>query len=531
MKRLCSILILALLVSSLVWAETGKADPLDKWRIEVGPPGNEFSDPQVGGKGSKAEGAGAESKGSEMKEEGASIPESAFRWVKTLAPETAVTSTGAYGDSLYVISENQRERYTFLISDPAGLAWLQYTDKLNRIEEAANAIVPRGKRQEIAVDKLPDKMVAILADLMPDLPPSQAWYADTLVGPRYIARVGETVFYATPGGNLRSAAAIAAGGLAEVAATATLGPFLSENVKVLLQPYRDRFNVQNQIERLRKRAGNVDEGFRFIAMGDSRSQKDLWEAITIHIDRLDPKPLFVINAGDVILNGTAAEFADYYIPPLLNTDIPYFIAAGNHDIGKSGEKGTYEYLFGEQSLNFTFDMGKSRFIILDNVSGKMPWEKVLELADGWLTETPKGHKKIVSVHMPPATIEKWAYHAQDLAGSKAFTDLMAKHKVDEVFLGHIHAYSTANLDGVPYTIAGGGGAELHSNFGPLGSVHHYIICDVTPDGITQQVVRFYRKDSDADKAQRDKGTEAQSKGNGAKSKKKEWSGSETKKGY
>jgi Icc-related predicted phosphoesterase len=119
------------------------------------------------------------------------------------------------------------------------------------------------------------------------------------------------------------------------------------------------------------------------------------------------------------------------------------------------------------------------------------------MADKWLVGTPEGYQKIVMAHIPPATIEKWAYHAKDPAGSKMFTDLMAKHRVDEVFLGHIHAYSTAILDGVSYTIAGGGGAELHKNFGPSGSVHHYIICDVTPEGIVQQVVRFHRKEGSA----------------------------------
>jgi hypothetical protein len=69
---------------------------------------------------------------------------------------------------------------------------------------------------------------------------------------------------------------------------------------------------------------------------------------------------------------------------------------------------------------------------------------------------------------------------------------MTKHCVYEVYMGHIHAYSTATLGGVKYTLSGGGGTQLHRQYGPLGSVHHYVICDVTPDGsISQQVVRFY----------------------------------------
>lgn len=79
----------------------------------------------------------------------------------------------------------------------------------------------------------------------------------------------------------------------------------------------------------------------------------------------------------------------------------------------------------------------------------------------------------------------------DIANSKVFSELMSKHQVDHVFFGHIHAYSTATLNNVKYTITGGGGAELANRFGPEGNVHHYVICDVLPDGtIKQQIIRF-----------------------------------------
>ncbi len=76
-----------------------------------------------------------------------------------------------------------------------------------------------------------------------------------------------------------------------------------------------------------------------------------------------------------------------------------------------------------------------------------------------------------------------------------FTGLMSRYEVEHVFLGHIHAYSTAVYDGVPYTITGGGGAGLHDRFGPQGNIHNYVICDRQPDGsVKQRVVRFYPKE-------------------------------------
>lgn len=468
----------ACVITCLLIATTVNAEQFRKWNVEIGAPGNEFSEVSDETEGSQA-------------------PESILRYAKIISPDSEIVSSGIYSSGTYqLVFENERELFWSLISEQGGLVLMYHTDKRERLGEGPGDIVPKGKKVEIEVEQLPLPMVETLAELLPDAKPSKAWYADTLVGPRYLAQVGASVFYATPAGHIRCGAMVAYGGLTEVAADATLGPVLPAGARKALDPHRERFNVMDQIEALKESGGDAADGFRFIVMGDSRSQKDLWEAIVAHIDTLDPKPDFVINSGDVVVAGGAEEFADYYVPPLLNTAIPYFIAIGNHDVGQGNRANEFKYLFGEGSLNYSFDRGNCRFVFLDNISTNLAWEEILELADGWLSGTPGGYRKIVSIHMPPANIEKWAYHAMPAADSKSFTDLMARHGVDEVFLGHIHAYSTATLDGVSYTIAGGGGAGLHDRFGPTGNVHHYVICDVTPGGIKQQVVRFFREDDE-----------------------------------
>ena len=215
-----------------------------------------------------------------------------------------------------------------------------------------------------------------------------------------------------------------------------------------------------------------------------------------HIDQLTPKPAFGIITGDIVPRGYVEELHDYYIPPLLETDIPYFVTIGNHDTGDEGQATEYRYLFGDNSLNFHFDYGGIRFVFMDNVSAVQPDDETLTWLDSILSQTPPGFRKLVFTHRPPADIEKWAYHAWNLESSGVFTQTMTKHGVEHVFLGHIHAYSTAIKDGVTYTISGGGGAGLHDRYGPEGNVHHYLICDVEPDGLlTQAVVRFYPIDS------------------------------------
>ena len=80
------------------------------------------------------------------------------------------------------------------------------------------------------------------------------------------------------------------------------------------------------------------------------------------------------------------------------------------------------------------------------------------------------------------------------AMSTPFVKLMTKHKVDHVFSGHIHSYSTATYEGINYTVAGGGGAGLHKQYGEMGSVHNYVVVDVLPEGVQMRLVRLIPKD-------------------------------------
>jgi Icc protein len=264
-------------------------------------------------------------------------------------------------------------------------------------------------------------------------------------------------------------------------------------LKEELGPYRERFNFENQIGRLARGPRNKDGSFRYVVIGDSRSNWELWPNIVKHIDSLDPKPAFVIHVGDVVKHGYPQEYRDYYIQALLETDIPFFVAIGNHDYGYNGKAREYRYLFGQKALNYSFDYGRARYIFIDNVTKVRPYEETLEWLDEILASTPKNFRKYVCVHKPPKNIEKWSYHAWDSERSKMFTDLMEKHNVSEVYMGHIHAYSTACYNGINYTVSGGGGATLHGRFGLLGSAHQYIICDIGADGsVKQQIVRFYK---------------------------------------
>jgi hypothetical protein len=478
LKQSCVAIIVSLFLVSCGDNERGIPNEVGNWRVEVGPAGNEFYEQP-------------------LLPETKPPSEALFQLVRDIAPAyTDIKRWEQEEEDVYFIrAEAGPEEYDFVLSSDAKLLELEYENDSTNVQEEADELVLKGSKESIELSEVPQITLRTLSKAIPNTIPNQAWIASTVAGKRYVIAVGQTVFYARADGQIQAA------GLKERGALDEIDPpeknksqeEIMVEAKEQLGPYREKFNFENQIEKLGKKVINADGRYRFVVIGDSRSNPDLWFSIVKHIDQLDPRPAFVINTGDIVPHGFTKEYLEYYIPPLLKTDVPYFITLGNHDDGTNGKALEYQYLFGERSLNYFFDYGTTRYVFVDNVTNINPYEETLEWLDKVLADTPEGFHIIVAAHKPVATIEKWAYHSWNGENSLTFVELMSKYAVDHVFFGHIHAYSTATLDGISYTISGGGGAGLHDRYGPLGNVHHYVICDVMPDGsMKQKVVRFYK---------------------------------------
>ncbi|MCP4118420.1 MAG: hypothetical protein GY737_24095 [Desulfobacteraceae bacterium] len=448
------------------------------WRIAVGPAGNEFHEIF-------------------SPSESTPPPDAVFQLVRDIAPAyTEITKWKQAGKDLYFIrAEAAPEEYDFIITSDAGLVRLEYENNATYVEEEADELVLKGGKKRIELTNVPPATLKTLSKVIPDTVPGPAWAASTVAGKRYAVAVGQIIFYARPDGQIQAAGLKKNGALREIDPPdkkKTREEIMAE-LREQLGPYRERFNFENQIEKLGKRSRRADGGYRFVVMGDSRSNPDLWFSMVRHIDQLDPRPEFVINTGDIVPHGFSEEYLEYYIPPLMETGIPYFVAIGNHDDGSDGRALEFLYLFGENALNYYFDFGITRYVFVDTTGTEKSGEETLAWLDTVLKDTPEGFHIIVAAHKPVAAIKKWEYHSLDREYSQYFVELMKKYSVGHVFFGHIHAYSTMTLDGTLYTVSGGGGASLHDRFGPLGNVHHYIICDVMPDGsMTQKVVRFHK---------------------------------------
>ncbi len=460
--------------------QTGIPDRIGDWRVDLGPPGNEFYEAPAP--------AGL-----------ASPPSQAmFDLVKRIAPDHTEVKRWELqdGDRYFIRSEAESEEYDFHLSMDGELMQLDYENDLTAVDEEPGGMILKGTRQSVPAAEVPEDATSLLRELYPRVSPSEVWRASTAAGTRFVIVMEGLAFFSRPDGQIQAIGFVEKGALNEVDPPVHKSPeeIRAEAVE-RLGPYQEKFGFEGQIAKLGERPASPDGRYRFVVIGDSRSNPGLWPSIVKHIDLLDPKPAFVINTGDIVRHGYTDELVDYYIPPLLETDIPFFVALGNHDDGDDGLAIEYQALFGPNSLNYYFDHGRRRFILFDNAASVLPYEETLAWLKRVLEETPPELSIIVAAHKPVATVEKWAYHSWDEEPSRGFSDLMSKYEAEHVFFGHIHAYSTALFQGVDYTIAGGGGAGLHDRYGPSGNVHHYVICDVQSDGtLEQRVVRFHRED-------------------------------------
>jgi len=476
---LVSILTIILLTQCTNSKNQDIPDTTGRWRVEVSPLGNEFYELPAP---------------LEMQPPS----EKSLQTVRDIIPNYIANVSWEQDEGEYLIrGEKGNDEYLFILSSNEQLKEIIYYNNYEDYEEEAGELIIKGTRKKINNDKVPKVTLNLLSSLFPNSQVQNLWIASTPHGNRFVFEIGEMIFYARPDGQICAMKLKKNGALdeRERQVKKLSKEELIVEAKKSFNPYLDKFNFEKQINKLSQDNPSKNESYRFIVVGDSRSNPELWQAIINHIDQLEPKPKFVINTGDVVRHGYIEEYLKYYIPPLLKTDIPYFIAIGNHDAGLRDDVIEYRTLFGNNSTNYYFDYGNVRYIIIDNVSNLIPYENTLSWLEGVLENTPEDHKIIVAAHKPVATVKKWEYHSWSIKYSKVFDELMSKYNVEYVFFGHIHAYSTAVKNDILYTIAGGGGASLHDRFGPLGNIHHYVICDVLPDGtINQQVVRFYKKD-------------------------------------
>jgi predicted phosphodiesterase len=231
------------------------------------------------------------------------------------------------------------------------------------------------------------------------------------------------------------------------------------------------------------------EGFHFVVLGDTRS--NLAKARPVVSGAAAEKPVFILSNGDIVRRGRVEEYKSHHMQLVkMIAPLPFIPTPGNHERGPNRDFATFRAVYGGE--RFSFDYGDSRFIGFNNsdwngVSGDDLAYLETELAKDGATH------KFVIFHVPPRYLENHI-HTEEGRGftwnGKKFRALMAKYKVDDVFMGHIHGFATETMDGVQYTITGGGGANLAEELPPGGAVHNYVVIHVSPEGVRREVVKL-----------------------------------------
>jgi len=231
------------------------------------------------------------------------------------------------------------------------------------------------------------------------------------------------------------------------------------------------------------------EGFRFVVLGDTRS--NIGMARRVMGRAAEEAPAFILSNGDIVRRGTVDEYVAHHMRLVQEVaPIPVIPAPGNHEEGPNRDFATFRAVYGGE--RFAFDYAGCRFVGFNNGDRNGVSGGDLEFLAQELGKRGAAHKFVV-MHVPPRYIENYV-QSEDGRGFRwnagKFRKLMADTGVDHVFLGHVHGFATERLDGVRYTITGGGGATLTETLGEAGRAHNFVLVHVAKDGMRAEVLRL-----------------------------------------
>jgi hypothetical protein len=184
-------------------------------------------------------------------------------------------------------------------------------------------------------------------------------------------------------------------------------------------------------------------------LGDPACRKG-WEANFLRLtDRLWEtfQPMHVFVAGDVVMNGTAAEH-EVFKSICSRYPWKWHVAMGDHDRPLSIFQ---EYWGAPHGLT---EFQGWRFIGVDT-SLKFFTEEEAQWLGGQIKDNV-----VIYMHMPPG-IENWSFHAMSADCTARFLSVLDKftEMIQACFFGHIHTYDRKEYRGIPLIVTGGSGPE------------------------------------------------------------------------
>ena len=279
--------------------------------------------------------------------------------------------------------------------------------------------------------------------------------------------------------------------------------YFYDNSKHLYRKLKE-FPSNLNIENVKRIKASVDPSrFKFVVMGDSRGNDEVMEKVVKAA--LLHKPDFIIFLGDLTEQGKLRhhkkemDFVKRHIP------VPFIFVIGNHDYYNNGYT-AYTHIYGP--ADFYFDIGKYRFICLDNNSKEKPGE-IEHLPDtriaprkrrarsSFNTRTlvslaslleDESHTNLIFMHHP-APLKGWRSRSAT-NGSEEFLELIKRFssRVPHVSASHMHGYGFKELYGIKFHITAGAGAKWHlAEAENIIHRYNYVLFEVDESGVKDRV--------------------------------------------
>jgi len=239
----------------------------------------------------------------------------------------------------------------------------------------------------------------------------------------------------------------------------------------------------------------VSPPYRFVVINDTRPSSadcgtEVEQAAFVdlrgQIALLDPPPAFVVDIGDLVNTGAECQwslYVDTVSDFMETTGIPWVSIAGNHEFNAVEGHEQYALWFGDE--DFSFDVGKTRFVALNATHGGDVGTALTEEQLDWLEQeianagTGEMADVFVMMHIPPRLPSRtpmdcgvlynhYDHHFYDgqlgFSGADDFLSILEDNAppVTAGLYGHVHALGIFTRNGVRQLISGGGGAELCS---------------------------------------------------------------------
>ena len=228
------------------------------------------------------------------------------------------------------------------------------------------------------------------------------------------------------------------------------------------------------------------EKYSFAVLGDNKNSIKTFDILKESLDREDI--LFSMDVGDLVFDGEEVKYR-LFVNQILGLKAPMLTALGNHDVEAGGLE-NYERVFGQRYYSFT--LGDSYFIVLDDADGKAVDDTQMRWFEKELRKGEKYRHRFVFMHVPPfrglrnmlMPMEEFLADRKDADEMKR---LCVRYVVDFVFGSHMHTFDYDLWPwGVNYVITGGGGAELW-DVDRYRDMHHYIKVTVSKDRVNFDV--------------------------------------------